>query len=635
MAAPSGIVWGSTVGSYGRIGIYKSLSSTNTTTSVTVEVWFWSKYSVSDSNNTFYFNNHSTTGSATTDRGSVSISTTSDSGGWSTTNQKRIASYSYEYTRGTSAVTRYLYAKLANIDRVGGTMYASTTFSVPKLASYTVAYNANGGSGAPSSQTKWYGKTLTLSKTKPTRTGYSFQGWATSSSGSVAYAAGASYTANSAVTLYAVWKANTYTVTYNANGGSGAPSNQTKTYGTALTLSSTKPTRANYNFKGWGTSASATTVAYAAGASYTKNAAITLYAIWELAYQKPIISAVNVSRTDANGIASDSGTYIFVIFNWRTYTEVAGITVKWVSASGDNEPDIMYFASSGTSGSIEYLIGNGEIATDQSYKVMVTVMDSGGETTITRTVEGTEFTIDFLAGGKGVAMGKPAELESVCDIAFQTRHYGGLLPVVLPAETDLNDIHTPNTYIGANTSNYNYVNCPLESGTFSLEVTSGGEEGQVRQVLTKCHKTLPIVYERWYYGSAWGDWLMTHYGDNKVLWGGDMTSGMYMTSGHTATLTEAVSLQKNGIVLAFSYYNGAEDTNYNWQAFYVPKTLVSLSTAGHTFQLARSKFAAVGTKYLYIYDTNIKGHDDNSLTGTSNGITYANNKFVLRYVFGV
>lgn len=72
-----------------------------------------------------------------------------------------------------------------------------------------------------------------------------------------------------------------YTVSYNANGGSGAPSNQTKWKDQALTLSSTKPTRTGYTFKGWGTSASDTTVDYAAGASYTANASDTLYAIWQ------------------------------------------------------------------------------------------------------------------------------------------------------------------------------------------------------------------------------------------------------------------------------------------------------------------------------------------------------------------
>lgn len=170
------------------------------------------------------------------------------------------------------------------------TKTVSFNVTVPALASYTVKYNANGGSGAPSSQTKWKDKTLKLSTTKPTRTGYTFQGWGISAGDtSVDYAAGANYTANAAITLYAIWKANTYTVKYNANGGSGAPANQTKTHGAALTLSSTKPTRTSvdddgvlttYTFKGWATSATSTSVSYKSGASYTTNASITLYAVW-------------------------------------------------------------------------------------------------------------------------------------------------------------------------------------------------------------------------------------------------------------------------------------------------------------------------------------------------------------------
>ena len=291
MAAPSGIVWGSIVGSYGRIGIYVKLTNTNTQTTRHTEVWFWSKYTVDDSNNTFYYDDNAT--SATTSKGSVNINTTVASGsGWSTTNQVKLKEYDYTFTRGTSSSKRYVAAKLANIDRVGGTMTCSTSYTIPALTKYTVSYNANGGSGAPSSQSKYYGKTLTLSGTKPTRTGYTFKGWATSSSGSVAYASGASYTANASATLYAVWQANTYTVKYNANGGTGAPSNQTKTHGATLTLSSTKPTRASvnndgvtttYTFKGWATSANSSTVSYAAGAKYTANASVTLYAVWSTA----------------------------------------------------------------------------------------------------------------------------------------------------------------------------------------------------------------------------------------------------------------------------------------------------------------------------------------------------------------
>jgi len=89
--------------------------------------------------------------------------------------------------------------------------------------SYTVTYNANGGSGAPSTQTKSYNVDLTLSSTKPTRDGYNFTEWNTKSDGTgTAYTSGGKYTKNESVTLYAQWTKKTYTVSYNANGGSGA-----------------------------------------------------------------------------------------------------------------------------------------------------------------------------------------------------------------------------------------------------------------------------------------------------------------------------------------------------------------------------------------------------------------------------
>lgn len=169
-----------------------------------------------------------------------------------------------------------------------GTAYSSnaniTLYAVWQLNKYTVSYNANGGSGAPANQTKIYGLDMTLSSTVPTRSGYTFKGWGTSSTSTTAsYQPGGTYTSNSSRTLYAIWESNaptTYTVSYNANGGSGAPSAQTKTHGVTLTLSSTTPTRSGYTFKGWGTTSSSSSASYSAGGSYTANASITLYAVW-------------------------------------------------------------------------------------------------------------------------------------------------------------------------------------------------------------------------------------------------------------------------------------------------------------------------------------------------------------------
>ena len=162
---------------------------------------------------------------------------------------------------------------------------ALSLYAVWQQNGYTIKYDANGGTGAPASQTKLHDTVLTLRSTKPTRTGYTFKGWATTNGEiqAVKYAAGGQYWLNEPATLYAVWQKNPaqYTVSYNANGGSGAPASQTKTENVALTLSSTKPTRSGYTFLGWSTSSTATTPSYYPGSSYTTNASTTLYAVWE------------------------------------------------------------------------------------------------------------------------------------------------------------------------------------------------------------------------------------------------------------------------------------------------------------------------------------------------------------------
>lgn len=202
--------------------------------------------------------------------------------------------------------------------------------------SYTISYNANGGSGAPGSQTKTHGTDLTLSSTKPTRNGYNFSKWTTGKDGSgTSYAPRATYNANASITLYAQWisackwttadacqkanpgytckstgtdgacwdvdKPSTYTISYNANGGSGAPGSQTKTHGTDLKLSSTKPTRSGYTFVNWNTKGDGTGKSYAPGATYSTDANLTLYAIWKTNASGGPVTKKYTIKFDANG----------------------------------------------------------------------------------------------------------------------------------------------------------------------------------------------------------------------------------------------------------------------------------------------------------------------------------------------
>lgn len=154
----------------------------------------------------------------------------------------------------------------------------------PTPTTYTVKYDANGGTGAPSNQTKKQGESLTISTAKPTKTGYTFTSWNTKKDGTgTKYDIGASYTTDADLTLYAQYKKNTvtYTVKYDANGGDNAPKDQTKTKGKELVLSTTVPTKEGYKFVNWNTKKDGTGTSYNAGSKYTTEASITLYAQYE------------------------------------------------------------------------------------------------------------------------------------------------------------------------------------------------------------------------------------------------------------------------------------------------------------------------------------------------------------------
>ena len=430
--------------------------------------------------------------------GTASVSGTGTYG-YSNYYTKNIA-YGSAFTLGSTAYAQYT-ASQTYRSQISG----STKIATAPTKTYTITYNANGGSGAPGKQTKTYGKTLKLSTTKPTRTGYTFQGWGTSASGSVVYAAGANYTANASDTLYAIWKANTYTVTYNANGGSGAPSNQTKTYGVTLKLSTAKPTRTNYKFLGWGTSAASTTVAYAPGADYTGNSAITLYAIWELAYSEPIVTGLAADRCTASGTLAEDGQYAKVVFSWQIDAVNSGgltsVVIQWKQSSATAwNSTTAVSGGTATSGAVSKVVGNNALDTEYDYDIQIVVTDTKGNATYSIVLPAMKYIIDFLSGGNGVRIGGPASRVGFRD-QFNTVFSNGCANVnfttedILDPDTTLEslimtNVNTPNT-------GYMYIHT-----MFNKEKSAGANRSQIAIP----YNSVGSTYHRYYYNGVWSAW---------------------------------------------------------------------------------------------------------------------------------
>ena len=194
----------------------------------------------------------------------------------------RITSHTVTYTRYHTASSHKIHG---SIQVIGGAWEGLSTLSsapltvtIPAKPSYTITYNANGGSGAPGKGTKWYNEAFTVSSTKPTRTGYTFVNWKIKETGNTVGAGGTiTANSNSNYTLEAQWRINTYTLTYNANGGSVSTSSKSLSYGAAYGTLPT-PTRTGYSFGGWFTAASGGTQV---SSSTTIGAAnTTIYAHW-------------------------------------------------------------------------------------------------------------------------------------------------------------------------------------------------------------------------------------------------------------------------------------------------------------------------------------------------------------------
>lgn len=267
----------------------------------------------------------------------------------------------------------------ANVTSTGGTACTvAVSCKVESRYAYTNYCNANVSCNGQTSGTNTTGRVSTNSTTTVQTASFSVargqsaksvscsaKAWMPTT-GIAAYVTGAS--ASTSVSIPALEH---HTVSYDANGGEGAPAAQTKWYGSILTLSSTVPTRANYEFLGWATSVGGA-VAYQPGSKYGLDQDATLYAVWNLLHTPPAVS-VSVSRVSASGSTAEDahGSWAHVSVAWETEDPATE-----VSASLDTGELELSGTTTGTSGACEAWA-----EVDQSSHIATATVSDGTMTT--------------------------------------------------------------------------------------------------------------------------------------------------------------------------------------------------------------------------------------------------------------
>ena len=227
----------------------------------------------------------------------------------------------------------------------------------PSAITYTVTFNANGGSGnAPAAMTVNEGQSITLpSAGNLSRSGYLFDGWNANASGTeTTYQSGNSFTPSGTITFYAQW-VTTYTVTFDLNGGWGTAPQRTVEPGYSIVI----PDSGNIHwddyatFTGWNTRPDGSGTNHTSPYTPTGNTArITLYAQWDVAPLSSVTGLYNKLRWLQAHAQSDT-SYTVNVDNDETefasfsFSNKSGITITLRGISANWTVSAYFYVNSG------------------------------------------------------------------------------------------------------------------------------------------------------------------------------------------------------------------------------------------------------------------------------------------------
>ena len=260
---------------------------------------------------------------------------------YSTNNETLTLSDGRTATGETKQITGYT-TKIIDWTPQNGTITKATTVTAnfnSTAKTYTISYNGNGNTGgSTASHTVIYDQSAAIATNGFTKTGFTFAGWTTKSDGiddgykwtnwkgTWGFVDGKYGIADGKLQLYAIWKANTYEISYNGNGNTGGNTeSHTVTYGQNAAIATNGFTKAGYTFAGWTTKSDGTddgygwtnwkgTWKYVDGKYGISDGKLQLYAVWKdtISPTTPIIEARvnNESWTIYDGSWTNNNVYV-------------------------------------------------------------------------------------------------------------------------------------------------------------------------------------------------------------------------------------------------------------------------------------------------------------------------------------
>lgn len=140
-----------------------------------------------------------------------------------------------------------------------------------------------------------------------------------------------------------------------------------------------------------------------------------------------------------------------------------------------------------------------------SYVIRFSLSDSFDTVSQIVDVPSQKVLLNFSANGKAMAIGGIANTDDALEIMMGLYATGGIKPITLATGTNLDEIVKTGLYVGS-MNTQDMLNSPMDTGSFTLEVTSAGTSGQLMQRYSYCHKTIYRAFVRFMYEGSWGAW---------------------------------------------------------------------------------------------------------------------------------